>query len=258
MVSLEAGMKYYSLLIVEDEDNTREGLANYIDWTELGFHLVAALRNGREAILYLEAHPEETSVILSDIRMDDVSGLELAQYVYEHQLNVLVILLTAYRDFEYARMAISYRVMEYLLKPVKIQELKKVFKNIKDKLDAIETEEPKETEPEEIDLTEKAKEYINQHYSSKACSLEAVASYVGVVPSHLSKLFRLKTGETFTDYITCVRIEAAKNLLLHTNQKVREISEQLGYGSSRHFSKVFRNATGLLPKEFRNRGERKE
>ena len=81
--------------------------------------------------------------------------------------------------------------------------------------------------------------------------MQGVAENVGVVPSHLSKLFRQKTGKTFTDYITQERIDTAKDLLRHTNRKVHEISVQLGYGSARHFSKIFRNSTGMLPKEYR-------
>lgn len=247
-------MKLYSLMIVEDEDNTREGLTNYIDWLELGFQVVASVRDGKDAIEYMEQHHEPIDVILSDIRMENISGLELARYVSEQQLRTKVILLTAYRDFEYARTAISYHVVEYLLKPVQIQELKKVFRKVRQQIEAADTQSTDSEDRVGVGLIEKAKGYIDQHYSEKNCSLEQVAAYVGVVPSYLSKLFRLKTGKTFTDYITQVRLDAAKDMLRHTDRKVHEISELLGYGSARHFSKVFRNATGMLPKEYRDRG----
>ena len=68
-------MRLYSLLIAEDEDNTREGLTNYIDWPELGFQVVASVRDGKEAIQFIEQRTESVDVILSDIRMDKVSGL---------------------------------------------------------------------------------------------------------------------------------------------------------------------------------------
>lgn len=74
-------MRLYSLLIAEDEDNTREGLTNYIDWSELGFQVVASVRDGEDAIRYMEQQAEPIDVILSDIRMEKISGLELAKYV---------------------------------------------------------------------------------------------------------------------------------------------------------------------------------
>jgi two-component system response regulator YesN len=248
-------MRLYSLLIAEDEDNTREGLTNYIDWSELGFQVVASVRDGEDAIRYMEQQAEPIDVILSDIRMEKISGLELAKYVSEKKLGTSVILLTAYRDFEYAQKAITYQVVEYLLKPVKIQELKRTFQKVRQQIEASEALNGEQEERGDRDLVEKAKRYINQHYMEKTCSLELVAANVGVVPSHLSKLFRQKTGKTFTDYITRERIDAAKDLLRHTNLKIHEISAQLGYGSTRHFSKIFRNATGILPTEYRERGE---
>ncbi len=248
-------MRLYSLLIAEDEDNTREGLTNYIDWSELGFQVVSSVRDGEDAIQYMEQHTEPIDVILSDIRMEKISGLELAKYICEQKRRTSVVLLTAYRDFEYAQKAITYHVVEYLLKPVKIQELKRTFQKVREQIEASEALNGEQEERADKDLVEKAKHYINQHYMEKTCSLEQVAANVGVVPSHLSKLFRQKTGKTFTDYITQERLDAAKDLLRHTNRKIHEISAQLGYGSTRHFSKIFRNSTGMLPTEYREHGE---
>ena len=155
-------MKLYSLMIVEDEDNTREGLTNYIDWLELGFQVVASVRDGKDAIEYMEQHHEPIDVILSDIRMENISGLELARYVSEQQLRTKVILLTAYRDFEYARTAISYHVVEYLLKPVQIQELKKVFRKVRQQIEAADTQSTDSEDRVGVDLIEKATDNAKQ------------------------------------------------------------------------------------------------
>lgn len=157
-------MRLYSLLIAEDEDNTREGLTNYIDWSELGFQVVASVRDGEDAIRYMEQQAEPIDVILSDIRMEKISGLELAKYVSEKKLGTSVILLTAYRDFEYAQKAITYQVVEYLLKPVKIQELKRTFQKVRQQIEASEALNGEQEERGDRDLVEKAKRYINQHY----------------------------------------------------------------------------------------------
>lgn len=123
----------YQLVIVDDEYTIRTGMCNYIDWEPMGFSVAADFEDGKETIEYLEHHPVD--VVLTDIEMAEVSGLELARYIKEHQLPCKVIILSGYREFEYARKAIEYDVEHYILKPIRMDELQKVFANVKEKLD---------------------------------------------------------------------------------------------------------------------------
>lgn len=123
----------YQLVIVDDEYTIRDGMCNYIDWESMGFTVAADFEDGKETIEYLKEHPVD--VVLTDIEMAEVSGLELAKYIKESQLPCRVIILSGYREFEYARKAIEYDVEHYILKPIRMDELQSVFANVKEKLD---------------------------------------------------------------------------------------------------------------------------
>ena len=96
-------------------------------------------------------------------------------------------------------------------------------------------------------------DYIKQHYSEKI-TLDFAASYVFMSPSHFSKLFKKSTGKNFVDYLSEIRIEKAKRLLLESTLLIYQISEQVGYTSFNYFTKVFKKYTGLTPEEYRQTG----
>jgi two-component system response regulator YesN len=123
----------YRILIVDDEEDIREGLTDLVDWSSLGFEVVARLEDGRDAITYIQSH--SVDVILTDIKMTFVSGLELAKYVYDHQYSIKMILLSGYKEFEFAQLAVNYKVAHYLLKPTKLEEMNAVFREMKALLD---------------------------------------------------------------------------------------------------------------------------
>ncbi len=96
----------------------------------------------------------------------------------------------------------------------------------------------------------KALKFINTHYSNKKLSLVQVSDYVEVSTTHLSTLFSKEVHMNFKEYLTKVRIEKAKDLIHHTNLKMYEISEQVGYANVEHFSRVFKKITGSSPNHF--------
>lgn len=122
-------MQYLKLLIVDDEEIIRKGLAGIVDWESLGYQVVATLEDGRSAMEYLDKMPVD--VVLTDIKMTFVSGIELAKYIYEHKPEVRTVLISGYREFELARQAVNYNAVYYLLKPTNIDELVKVFNDLK-------------------------------------------------------------------------------------------------------------------------------
>lgn len=123
----------YRLMIVDDEENIRRGMARGIPWNELGFEVVAQAEDGEDAVRQLEqARPD---VVLSDIRMPKMDGVELMQYLYEHHPDIKIIILSGYNDVEYLNMAIKNRVTEYLLKPTDIDEFSALFERLRQTLD---------------------------------------------------------------------------------------------------------------------------
>ncbi|MFP4376305.1 MAG: helix-turn-helix domain-containing protein [Spirochaetales bacterium] len=112
----------YRFVIIDDEPVVREGMAENIDWAAHGFELVAACRDGREGMAAIEQH--EPHVVLSDICMPFVDGLELASFVSERYPATKTILLTGYDEFHYAQEAVKLHVRDFLLKPVTASQLR--------------------------------------------------------------------------------------------------------------------------------------
>jgi len=102
------------------------------------------------------------------------------------------------------------------------------------------------------DIILKAKDYINKNFQNSSLSLNVVASYVGFSPNHFSNVFSSQTGNTFIEYLTCVRIEKAKKMLLE-NCKISDIAYQIGYRDTRYFNYSFKKYTSLTPREYRNK-----
>lgn len=123
----------YQIVIVDDDDVVRNGLAEIVDWKRCGFQVAAVLKDGLEAITYLEEH--QVDVVLSDIRMTFVSGLSLAKHIYEKQIPVKVLLISGHQEFELAKEALRYNVQDYLLKPTDLDEVYRVFNALKEQLD---------------------------------------------------------------------------------------------------------------------------
>ncbi len=122
----------YKLIIVDDEEDIREGLHDMIDWMSLGFQVVEKFEDGREVLAYLAKHPVD--VILTDIKMTFVSGLELAQHVHKNKLPIKVVILSGFQEFALAREAIQYDVSHYLLKPTNLEEVYRIFRSMYEQL----------------------------------------------------------------------------------------------------------------------------
>ncbi len=123
----------YRLIIVEDEDSMREGLEKYIPWNQFGFEVVQTFEDGDIALKWMEEH--QCDVILSDIVMGQMDGLELAEQVNKSYPDVAFVILSGYNRFEYARQALRNQVADYLLKPLDDAELARVFRTLKTRLD---------------------------------------------------------------------------------------------------------------------------
>lgn len=123
----------YSLVIVEDEFTTRRALVNMIRWSELGFQVDGEFSDGRGLVDYLKNNIPD--VILTDIKMTQVGGIEIARLVSEQSLPIKIVFLSGHKEFSYAQKAVEYHVDQYLLKPIDISRLKDVFRNIRKMLD---------------------------------------------------------------------------------------------------------------------------
>lgn len=234
----------YRLVLADDEAVIRRGLS-LMPWQELGFELAGVFSDGSEVIRFLGS--EGADVVLTDIVMPHVSGIEVAKWVHENRPGTHVVLLSGYADFRDAQRAIEYQVRHYLLKPTDRDELAEKFRDIRRNLDRRSAESP---ERPEFSLQKKIDLYIERHLKD-GISLTGAAEFVYMSPAYLSRTFKEETGENYNNYATRKRLEAAQRLLLETELQVQEVCEAVGYQDVHYFIRQFRKETGLSPSQFR-------
>lgn len=246
----------YRVLLVEDEERIRSGLKQLIETIIGGFRVVGEAASGKEALDWLRR--AEADLIVTDIRMPGMSGLEMVARIREDAPDLPVVILSGYEDFEYAKQAIRYQVTDYLLKPVSRTEFAGVLNRIAERLHVSHADE---REDEETGLQQggdrrliirKIKELIRERLD-ESLTLQDVAETVYLNPQYLSYLFKAETGRNFCDYLTEERINKAKRLLKETNLKIREVAVLCGYPHDKYFMTVFKQATGYTPSAFRDK-----
>ncbi|REK74309.1 response regulator [Paenibacillus paeoniae] len=124
----------YKVLLVDDEADVREGLLGEIDWDQHGFTIVGTAENGQEALELCERLAPD--VVITDISMPFMNGLELSHWLRQHQPLVKIVILTGYDEFDYARQAVRLSVDEYLLKPFSSDTFSELLDKIKHRIEA--------------------------------------------------------------------------------------------------------------------------
>ena len=214
--------------------------------------------NGEEGLrLIRELRPD---ILLTDIRMPNMDGLSMIAALRSEFPRLQIAVLTAFRDFEYARTALNLGVCRYLLKPSRLDELYEAIRTMTARLDAL-PPLPEGAEPDEDPadagsaagnyIVRKALDYMQGH-CAEHLSLGDVAAHVYVSPWHLSKLINRHTNQGFFDILGRMRMERAKVLLADSGLRVHEVAEQAGYADVAHFSKSFKRLVGMTPGEYRD------
>lgn len=257
----------YKVLIIDDEYFIREGMKQTVPWEQLNCELIGEAQDGEEGVeKILKLQPD---IVISDIRMPKKDGLEMIEEIHSINQHIQIIILTGFREFEYAQQAIRLGVLRFLLKPSKFEEIKEAIEKAVDKLEAKKTleapvkvvkrkvnENVKDMEKSEGErpqfLVKQAIDYINENYNTKL-DLQTVADELYVSTWHLCKVLKKQTGTNFVDLLNSARIENAKCLLLESNMKIYEIAEYVGYTDTAYFSKIFKKMTQVTPNEFRNK-----
>ncbi len=122
---LENFMKLLKLVIVDDEPILLQGLLNTYDWKRMGFQVAGTAQSGEQAIKVIEE--VKPHVVLTDIRMKQITGLMVMEEIQKTELECLFIVLSAYRDFDYAQQACDLGAYAYLLKPIEDEKLQETM-----------------------------------------------------------------------------------------------------------------------------------
>lgn len=237
----------YELLIVDDETSSRDVIASCFPWEEEGFHVCALQDNGKSAFSYIKANP--VHVVLTDITMPTMDGIQLARKIHEYPNDIIVIFLSAHDDFQFAKEGMKYGVRYFLVKPASFSELKEVFETVRQELDKKYAIEESFNDDNEDPLIQSLVQYCKENYSEG--TLSDFAASQCLTPSYISQLIRQKSGQSFSYYLTKARMEQAKILLSDPNQKVYRVSELVGYINPNNFARAFKTYYGYTPTEFK-------
>ena len=245
----------YRVILVDDEALILRGLSTVIPWAEMGCEVVGTATNGQAGLeLIRKLKPD---ILFTDIRMPNMDGLTMLAALGSEFPRMQTAVLTAYRDFDYARQAITLGVCRYLLKPSNLNELKETLRIMVSRLDllpAAEADVPDDASEAGNFIVNAALDYMRENCMQQHLSLSAVADHVYVSQWHLSKLLNRETGKSFFDLLGSMRIEKSKTLLRTPGMNIQDVAEQTGYTDVAHFSRTFKKLTGQTPGEYRKGG----
>ena len=249
------------VLIVDDEKYVRMGIKSETDWSLIGCEVVGEAANGIEGLEAAETLRPD--LVISDIRMPKMDGIEMAEKIIEKSPKTKVIFLTAYNEFEYARQAIRIGVSDYLLKPFQDGELEGSIQRLlhlhpNAPASNAELEEqliPLKTKDEVSNrYVQTAIEYIENNYVDSGFSITKLAESMSVSEGHISRLFKSETDQSINNYLTRYRIKKAMDYLKDVNVKVYEVAEKVGYSDIAYFSNTFKKLVGKNPSDYQTKG----
>ena len=229
------------VMLVEDEVGTRNLLRIIVNWEEFHMKIVGEAQNGREALFRMQE--EMPDPVVTDIKMPIMDGIALAEEIMEKYPAVKVIIVTAYDDFKYAQKALRAGAVDFILKPLKRQEVKDALLRVGRQIETVE-EGAK-------DVIDQIRDYMEENYAQSSLSLSKVAEKYYLNSSYLSRTFRKKTGVPFVEYLNKIRIKHACDYLKSGNWKVYEIAEKVGIPNPDYFGRCFRKYMGISVNDYK-------
>ena len=239
-------MKKLRVLLVDDEIMIREGFKRLFDWEAHDCEVVGEAADGMETLAKLDAL--EPDIAIMDINIPIMNGLKVIQLSRIKHPDTAFVIVSGYDDFAYCREALRLQITDYILKPVNYEEFGTCIDNLKIALFQRQSSgagEQREERPIHV-ITR----YLQEHLAEEV-SLSVLAEEFHLSAQYISQLFKNEIGVGFLAYLTNIRMERAKQLLLSTSLSIAEVSEQSGYGDYRVFTKVFKKSEGITPSQYR-------
>ena len=239
-------MKKLRVLLVDDEIMIREGFKRLFDWEAHDCEVVGEAADGMEALTKIDTL--EPDIAIMDINIPIMNGLKVIQLARIKHPDTAFVIVSGYDDFSYCREALRLQITDYILKPVNYEEFGTCIDNLKIALfQRSATREPAKQEERTIHGLVR---YLQEHLAEEI-SLSVLAEEFHLSAQYISQLFKSEIGVNFLAYLTNIRMEKAKKLLLTTSLSIADVSEQSGYGDYRVFTKVFKKSEGITPSQYR-------
>ena len=241
----------YRVMLIDDEESARKLMRASISWESINMEVVGEAASGIEAINVIDDMKPDIAFV--DISMPFMNGIEFTEVATKRYPDLIIIIMTAFDEFEYARKCVSLPVFEYMLKPIIRSEVQEVLKKVKKKLDErTDKEDNQDTEPSgemEASSIDQIKKYIEANYTDSKLNLTSVAQTFGFSASYLSRKFKQETGKNFVEFLTECRMNAAMKLA-QTNMKMFNASNEVGIPDPNYFGRCFKKYTGMSYSEY--------
>ena len=241
-------MKKLRVLLVDDEVMIREGFKQLFDWQAHDCEVVGEACDGMEALTQIDTLRPD--IVIMDINIPIMNGLKVIQLSRIKHPNTAFVIVSGYDDFSYCREALRLQITDYILKPVNYEEFGTCIDNLKISLFERRVSSAAEPEKQEERAITGITRYLQEHLAEEI-SLSVLAEQFHLNPQYISQLFKSEIGVNFLVYLTNIRMEKAKKLLLSTALSIAEVAEQSGYGDYRVFTKVFKKSEGITPSQYR-------
>ena len=241
-------MKKLKVLLVDDEIMIREGFKRLFDWEAHGCEVVGEASDGMEALAKIDTLLPD--IVIMDINIPIMNGLKVIEVSRTKHPEIAYVIVSGYDDFAYCRKALQLQITDYILKPVNYEEFGSCIDNLKISMYESKTKKNPDLDKGDERVISSIMRYMQEHLSEEV-SLSVLSEVFHLNPQYISQLFKNKIGVGFLAYLTNIRIEKAKKLLLSTSMSVTEIAEYSGYGDYRVFTKVFKKTEGITPSQFR-------
>jgi len=250
----------HRILIAEDEEIARRALRLACERSGCPVEVVFEAATGRQVVEALgKVQPD---IILMDVVMPGMDGLAATRAVHELYPATKVAIISAYDKFDYAQEALRAGAVDYLLKPVRSEQLLALLKKLCAELDTDNarkgtgsaTQEEDTHNPSQRNLhyaaLKRAEAYIAENYA-RGVTLEQVSSHVDMAPTYFCRVFKHGEGCTFIEYLTRIRLEEAKRLLCTTTLPISKIGYAVGYQGANYLAEVFKATEGVTPGTYR-------
>ena len=250
----------YQAIIIDDEKWVVQSLIATLKNLE-HFEITEKIHDGLTAMQYLKEHQPDLAFV--DVRLPGMSGLEILEEANSLGLKTLFIVISGHAEFEYAQKAMLHNAISYCLKPFSRTELtdavNKAYLLLENRRKLQDTSQ-ETTPPASAAPATKNKmvqtmiSYTQEHYMDDI-SIQTLAELCSINPNYAGQLFKQKMNQTFSSYLTELRIRQAIHLLTTTDMPVALVAASVGYQDYFYFAKVFKKITHATPSSYRHEEE---
>lgn len=268
-----------NILVVDDEYYIAKSIVDNIDWASFGIKNAITAYSAEQAKNIFRG-PDRIDLLLTDIEMPRENGLSLIRWAIDNGFDPLVLILTGHQNFDYAREAVNLHIFSYILKPADHMELEKQLKKAVEEIErrvslrktfeqslhnleafadpgTVQKAEARRdsfensNRTDSYDPVETIKQFVNRNLSNPDLDRKMIANEVHMNPDYMSHLFSTRTGSSLSGYVTDIRMDEAKRLLVSSRLSLSEISERTGFSNTSYFHRQFRKAVGMTPLQYR-------